>query len=340
MNKKPLKTIVTSCVLILAATIYLVDSSQKSRRKSNNTIAPNSKNFSQKKLSSIVAQSKKMRSSLSQKKESLNQQPLTLSEKCQHSDNLISKLSSSEIVQYILDDKISFNSECLEDLPMMLKDFSLDIFNKCQKRLVEKSKDQCESMLFIYKAHVMFKDIDNKSIVDMTTEELVQGFFATMDSPEKQMGVIDELSVRMPDSPFVAKAAILPGVMVAAGAESKEMLIEAINEKLDRAIELNPDDTELVALDMFVAVELSEPDVKNRLRDYSEAHQDSGLGLYYEARLLWSKKDRNGAIQLFQEALAREPDSSAYKQTLAKVQVSPLGDDVFSFRLGFKPDKL
>lgn len=180
----------------------------------------------------------------------------------------------------------------------------------------------------------MFKGVKDRPIMSLSDEELIQGFFATWENSDKLSAIIDELTIRMPDLPILAKASLLPQIQKA---KTKQQLVEAINANIGQALKLNPDDKELHALSMFVEVENNIPNLKEKLREYSKQHKDSGLGLYFEAIMNWRQKNRNMTIKLLNEAVKREPKNTIYSSSLENVKTKKYGDHVFALELMFDP---
>ena len=248
----------------------------------------------------------------------------------------MSELSSVEIIEAIRENKFEFNLKCIKDLPPYIKSFSTGAFNKCKKVLIEKDSKPCLKHLTFYKAYVMFNDIKDRPLASMYDEELIQGFFATWDNPDKLSRIIQELSIRMPDSFIVAKASLLPLLLKA---KSKEQFAKAINLKIKKALQLNPKDRDLKSLEMFADMVNKKPNFKDQLREYSKKNLDSGIGLYYESILSWRKKDKAMTVKFLKDALKREPNNTKYIHTLEKVKTGNYGDKVFSIKLIFYPEE-
>ena len=109
----------------------------------------------------------------------------------------------------------------------------------------------------------------------------------------------------------------------------------ALKPKIDRALELDPDDESLLAFDMFIAIKNKEPGIAEELERYTEEHPESGLGLYYLASMKWKQKDKPETIRLLEEAVKRDPENESYAETLETVRTEDFEAKAFSLQLNF-----
>ncbi|MCB0411907.1 MAG: hypothetical protein KDD22_05235 [Bdellovibrionales bacterium] len=321
-------------LILILALIWKLRSPIKTEdvpRVSSNTSTKSIPN--NKKLSEIVADSTQPSSS-----EALGSTPeatIQKSRECLETEARVSSLTSEQILQELREGRLQFKSECIEDFSPNSKVFLEMVVKACQKDMLEKEPGPCSKVVFLYKAVAMFEGLKQKNISSLTSEELVQGFFASMDDPKTQSEIARELSQRMPDSPFVAKAQLFAEMNEAGTTGSQQKIVESLDRNLDRSLELNPDDKDLRTLDMLVAIDKKETGLQNRLSNYIKGHPSDGIGHYGMAILAWKKKNKSLALQYMDQAVQREPENSTYRDVRKNMSQRTPPETISQFSINF-----
>lgn len=287
--------------------------------------------FNNSKLSDILKNSKK---SVEKKPVDIKGEP-DLEVICQNDRQRLAEMTLDEFSEAVKAGKMWFNNDCTELEPEGIRFWAERFYGACSKPAVEKAPDMCAAFGFFMKAQVMFEGLEDKPFNALTDEELVYAFFAKMNQPRFDE-VVGEMQLRFPESPAVAKAAVAASVM---GKSSEQEILDGLNSTIDQAIEKNPEDGELLALDMFLAVKNKEPGVESSLNKYNSDYPESGEGLYAMAYQAWENGDRSGALSFLDQAISREPENKKFQQAKANVlKAKNTEGKAFGFSLGFRPE--
>jgi hypothetical protein len=243
-------------------------------------------------------------------------------------DSLVARMKSGDL---------TLEPSCLKDLPSGSKVYATEVYRLCTAEELQKEKNQCGNMLFFLKSIVAYENLKNRDPRSLSTEELVSTFFGAMDFSEYQQKVIDELQVRLPDSPFVAKAALLPGLLDTAQSGEMMDVINHLDRNIDRAVALNPNDKDLLAIEMMISVQKNDTNIESRLIAYNKANPKNGLGYYNLGVLAWNQKDRDRSLRYLKTALSLEPDNNVFKTTLEDAKSRTFDQNIGSIILGFDP---
>lgn len=315
--------VLTGCYLWLNQVNY-VESSDKHVAHMNE----GKNKITQKKLSELVSNSTVPKTKSSPTHRKLEEKTKSAN-KCDNTESTIAELTSSEIIDLLRNKDLRFNKDCGATFPPKSRELLNFVFQFCKQGVVDENPNLCQSMLFMYKALVMFRPLSNLPVNELSNTDLVKGFFVSMDNVDKRGEIINELLLRMPESPYVAKAVVLHDMDIGG---SRKDIIKAASKNIDRAIELNPDDTSLMNLEMMIAVENQDEGIDEELRNFSADNPDSGLGLFYSAQIAWKRRNRQRAMSRLEEAINREPDNQLFVKALMNVRTLNFENDAFPFR--------
>lgn len=282
------------------------------------------------KLSDVLKRSKK---NIKNKKPEVENE-LSFEERCFNDRLVLSNLTLDEFKEGVRSGEIFFNPKCETLERPEIKFWSEKFYSACSKDGIKKTPGHCEGLAFFMKAQVMYEGLEDTPIDQMSDQELIYGFFSQLNSP-KMVEIIQELDQRFPNSPAVAKAVLAASPY---GRESKSEMIDRLSTSIGKAIHLNPDDKELMALDMYLAVETGEKNVEQNLNQFNEENPDSGEGFYALAFLASKSKDKDIAIDYIQAALKKDPNNQKFKEAYKKLQEYDKHKKHFSFSLGFRPE--
>ncbi len=257
--------------------------------------------------------------------------------------------NSEELIEAITQEKFVFIDECFVSEHNALKALIEPLFNSCAKENFLEESGTCLNALFAYRIHYLYKTKVNINVEDLSFEELGIGIFNEIhffENPDRLIKLSQRIRAMMPNSPAISKVSVIANLV--AGIKTDKSLLEIFSENqesFDKAIELNPEDIELIDLDMLIATQNAEPDLVINLKKFSDVNPESGLGLYYLASHSWNKeKNRKKSIKLLEQALKREPKNSRFQQTLEIVKEQEVGAEAFMFNIFstlddlFKPD--
>lgn len=287
--------------------------------------------FNNSKLSDILKNSKK---SVEKTPVDIKDEP-DLKVVCQNDRQRLAEMTLDEFAEAVKAGKMWFNNECTDLEPEGIRFWAERFYGACSKPAVEKAPDMCAAFGFFMKAQVMFEGLEDKPFNALTDEELVYAFFARMNQPRFDE-VVGEMQLRFPESPAVAKAAVAAATM---GKKTESEMLDALNSTVGDALEKNPGDDELMALDMFLAVKNKEPGLEDSLKEYNANHPQSGEGMYALAYHAWESGDRGAALKYIDQAIAREPKNKRYQEAKANVlKAKGTEGKAFGFSLGFRPE--
>ncbi len=319
------KLVIVLIVAVIGFFIYNYDKHNNldndlSVTKKNQLNSPFSK--TQEKLSDILKESKVRKEIVDQKF------PKTSDiEKCVHLEKLIISQSTQDYIQEINSlNNPQFCGSSINKYKGMKFEIVKALTQICDNSKESFSLDDCEELSVLAKGVFMYDTIKDKPLNQLTNDEVVQYFFGfivagsedgTLDNEmiNTMKSIVNEMDARFPGSPPVSKAKIFTNFMFEG--ESQNISQEA-QELIDRAKELNPNDKDLIALDMHMAVHNNEPDVEKELKAYSADNPESGLGLYFEGMVAWDKGLFKKARRLLDQAIEREPKNHNFQHTLDK----------------------
>lgn len=310
-----------------------------------NRVAPKSNILSNnKRLSTVLNESRRipLKKGGAPKKPLRKQQELsalTQSEVCNKNLQKLSTHTLDDFVNSLKENKIVLSSDCIqhsiEHESLETKSFFQMFYEKCNSQNLDVLTSGCRDIAFFVKAHIMYEAIKDTPIHSLTDEELIQAFFASMSSSNIKE-IVDELLERFPDSPGVAKADII------ASLQSIDTFYQnsELSRKVDRARFLNPNDIDVLAVDMFLSVRNSEEGTIQDIEQFNTENSKSGEGYYALAYHSWLQLKRGKSLLFLKEAIKREPSNTKFKETHGKVRTAQLGSRVFGFRVGFRPQSL
>lgn len=265
-------------------------------------------------------------------------------DKCKILYQRIRELSSDEIVSEVASGNLVFHNECQSLEPEEVN--HLGVYTNCTPEKLEELPSMCRSNLLRYRAWHLFHGKSVYNLRELSTDELIQGYFAYFTSKKFNPAIVEiaeELAYRMPDSLYAVKAAAVAHFRLSFEGSSPETRPEHLakmSEHVERAREKFPDDLSLLELDIFAAKVRGEETYKEDLIALSQEMPASGLALYFLAREAWEEKNPRAAERYLETALKREPDSARYREALEKVRTSPLGDHVFNISLSISDNDL
>ncbi|NQZ01098.1 MAG: hypothetical protein HRT45_10580 [Bdellovibrionales bacterium] len=265
------------------------------------------------------------------------QKEMSPQEICEVIDSIVVNSTQQEFLDILIDGVFEAAFICPREQSEYWEAFVSTYAERCTKKLLleaEENKIICAVMFDLVKAHIAWGALQDKPLRDLEVEELALGTLANIDNPDKLEPVVNELVIRLPNSATVAKAALLP-TLLRAGQDKMIESVIALKPKIDRALELDPDDESLLAFDMFIAIKNKEPGIAEELERYTEEHPESGLGLYYLASMKWKQKDKPETIRLLEEAVKRDPENESYAETLETVRTEDFEAKAFSLQLNF-----
>lgn len=257
-----------------------------------------------------------------------------LSTRCQEDRQRLAELTLDEFKQGVKAGEIWFDMNCMELEPEANQFWAEKFYGACSKLGVKKTPEMCGAYGFFMKAHVMFEGLEDVQVSDLSDEELIYGFFSTFSS-DKKFEVIAEMEKRFPDSPGVAKAGVTTAMQNGMEESAK---LKLLKEKLKKAKELNPDDLEILALDMYAAVESKEEGVEEDLLEFNRKNPNSGEGFYALAMKEANEGNKNQTLHYLEQAMSREPDNRKFKETYGKVKSHDNPRHGFTARIEFRPE--
>ena len=257
-----------------------------------------------------------------------------LATRCREDRYRLSEMTIEEFGVAVKAGEISFDRNCLELEPKHIQFWAERFYGACSKPAVEKAPEMCQGLAFFMKAQVMYEELEDRSVNSLTDEELVNAFFANLFS-EKSREIVDELALRFPESPAVAKATVAAAIQ---GKTTEQEIIDALNSTVENAVEKNPEDKDLLAVDMFLAVKNNEPGLVGSLNEYNANNPASGEGFYALSYHAWERGDRSSALNFINQAVTREPKNEKFLKTKANIlKAKGTEGEAFQFNLGFNP---
>lgn len=191
--------------------------------------------------------------------------------------------------------------------------------NDCLKEQAVEDKEMamiCENLFIGYR---IYMNIINKSKSDLSQshdEELLLGLYAfkynlSNKNIDRYVELIKELQKRLPEHPEVAKTTLMPF-----GINDPVELGRHLRENFEKAKEMNPDDPEIQAIDMFLAVTENETNILESLKEFSMTNPNSGIAEFYSAGIHLMQGNNQLAKQSILKAIKTEPTNNMYKEAL------------------------
>lgn len=195
----------------------------------------------------------------------------------------------------------------------------------------------CLNHLGIYRIKLMGLRVEGKETRGLTDEEILAKFFSSFINGkfnEETKEALVELKKRYGDSPALSKAEVVTELAMSAPKVGPTKAITGISDLLDHAIKLNPEDSDLLELEMMRAFEDQDRDqfIKD-LGRFNRENMGSGLGHYMLARVSWRGENRALTIEELEKAMTREPEVERYKKTYELAKTSEFGERIFTYHM-------
>ena len=149
----------------------------------------------------------------------------------------------------------------------------------------------------------------------------------------KQLGV--KLYERLPESESAAKAASI-GYLVDAHLSSEEQ--DIYNKTLRDARNKFPENWEIYEMDLVRRKTQNDPEYRNEITKYYQAHGQSAIGQYYMGCLEWADGHEQSARDLF-KAASQSSKEARFLETYQKALSQQPPSKVCSVKINFDPDK-
>ncbi len=260
---------------------------------------------------------------------------------CKNGLNNILKTTSANVVENILNKKYSLNNSCLQYEDKIIQTWAKLVYASCKADKIKKSAIECKSALLWYRAYYLYKEKKDIRPDMLYTEELINGFYyETINRDVKKLkNIVVELKRRLPNSPFVAKAYLIPILFETTGEDNLPSIFQPESrDDIARARKLNPKDLELLELDILTAIEAKEDNIEAELLNLSEDYMTKGIASYYLAWLQWMAKNKQMTLEYLSHAISAEPKNNRYQSTLNLAKESNYDIKIFSIRINLDPE--
>lgn len=253
---------------------------------------------------------------------------------CQQVRRLLAEMTLEEFRAEVLSGEAWLDIKCLEFEPKEIQGWARKFYVACTKEEIQKSPNLCSDLGVFMKAQILSEQVEDKSLENLTDEELIAVFISNM-LQQKATPFLEEMAQRFPNSPNVAKAVLAASLVEA---KSSEELMKSIDKYLGKAIQLNPDDIELLATDMHMAVMRNEPNIVANIHEFNRSNPKSGIGYYELAFHQWKNGNRQQSEAFLETAIKIEPHNGNFKNVREKIKTRKVGEKAFQLQLRFFPE--
>ncbi len=178
--------------------------------------------------------------------------------------------------------------QCLRFLSLKKFNFKGETALSCLRASVldEDLSENCLDFLQAFNSYYDVVNTPQENLEDITEETLLTSLLFSMENLTSQRSVdnfgkiFNHLNKRLPRNSTVAKASLIPYK-----AKNREEVIQHVQERIEKAQSLNPDDDDILGAEMFLAVTTGESNALENLEDFSKENPESGLGLIYAASI-------------------------------------------------------
>lgn len=270
------------------------------------------------------------------------------SQNCTQQREDLKALSLKDYVENLKSGKTHFDPTCYP--PGLEQGQKIDpqvASSYCSQNKLQSEEKLCYSTLLWYRSLLLWEDLKTLPLHTLKPEELVVGFFALVAKSQDSSvlpqlkELVKELKNRMPLSPFVAKASLMPYLLeISKTREGLRPDLEGFEEEFTDARQLNPQDLEIVEFELIKGIQTKDPNLLQKVSSFNNEFPQSGVALYYLGSYHWKANRRTEALEALDQAILREPNNLRYRRTRSALEEAKLGERAFEIQFSFDPTEI
>lgn len=271
---------------------------------------------------------------------------LRATQKCNDLHQTLAGENAEKFLKLLKEKKIVFDESCKN---FESKDISQNLIQSVYTDCGDVSSDEkiqkCSIHLWNYRAQYLTLGLDDSKPEALTDQQVVQSFFKRLLNPSadnaRMKSLTRELVVRFPNSPGAAKADVIPQLFEAFKEGSAPSFTKDFFNKLLRARQMSPSDSELFELQLVGELKTNPSQAQDSIDQFIEKNPKNYLGYYYKAGAAWERKDIESTSKYLDLAKKYSPNDERVLFAINEINSEKKeAKNPFSVRVGFNPENL